>query len=410
MAKLGEIYFGGKEYPQNTPEHFPCGIVFSLNKASIVSQIWESDDKKWQGELKQNYSSIVVRSRESLNYEKIVTYGLEQAHRYLDILAIKNIGIFNIKSPETYHISIYQDNTGNYILRHFSICPFGVFVSAKIEVRDKDGNIKPPPPILEPKWTGAFRYYRLSQDSQNIFEAYRNLFLSLEEILNEISPKYVGEGEVKWLKRALAAISAKVKLSHYVPNLTADPIEYLMKSQYNDTRCRLFHAKFPNALLPYSELNPTDVLAAYDILIRLWQDIAQKYFGVPSGGGVFTYQGFKRLMDRLFSQPLSIYLTEDNSSPLESDTMVSPLGKDIFPFTEVSYLSQTQPGFVSWQGKLSPIDILKDKEIHRIGTKVGDTLLNTDSIDEGITPSGVDVFETYQSMRLTNKSKPKAIF
>lgn len=410
MAKLGDIYIGGYEIPQNTPQYFPCGVVFSLDNKSEINQMTDTTDLRWQIEIKQGYSSVIVRSRDLLNYDDAIKYGFEQAQRFLDLLAVKKIGIFNIKSPETNNISVYYDKSNNLVLRHFSIGSLSFSTNAFIEVRDKNGNIKPSPPIPEPKWTWGFRYYRLSQYSQNIFEAYRNLFLSFEAILNEICPKQTREREGRWLKRALHAISTRIDYSHYVPSGVSQSIEHLFQTQYTDVRCRLFHANFPYAMLPQSELNPTEVLTAYDVLIRLWQDIAQKYFDVPSKGGVFTYQGFKWLMDKAFSKKLSICFTEDDSIPEKEDTAVSPLGKDIFFFKEVSYLSQTQPGFVSWQGRLSSLDLCTNKKIHRICTKLDDTLLNVVFIDEGLISIGVDIFESYESISLLNKSQPKTRF
>lgn len=409
MAKLGSIYLGGKELPQLAPGHFPSGIAFPLKDKSETSQIWHSDDSKWQVELKHDHTHIVARSTEPMDYQNLVTRGLEQIQRCLDVVAVKRIGVYNLDAPELNHIAVFQRN-GDYVLRHFSVSSLGVAINVSVEVRDKDGNIRPPNPVPEPIWTWAFRYYRLSQASQNIFEAYRNLFLSLEALLNAICPKRSFEGEKKWLERALLNVSSKVDFSHHVPSSINQPIDYIIKTQYTDIRCRLFHAKFPYALLPHAELNPTDVLTAYEALVHLWRDIGEDYFNVPRGGGVMTYQGFKLSMDGLFSKPLSLYFTEDCSPPQEEDTAVSPLGLDIFPFTRVSYLGQTQPGFVSWHGEVIPLDAHKTLVIHRICTKLNDTLLNAAFIRDGLTPAGVEVFETYQSMRLINKSLPKTNF
>ncbi len=290
------------------------------------------------------------------------------------------------------------------------MCNLEIATKLSVEVRDKNGNIVPPNPIPEPIWTWAFRYYRLSQDSQDIFEAYRNLFLSLEALLNEILPKKRSEHEKTWLENALSKIASKVTLFHHVPVSVSNPIEYLIKTQYTDVRCRLFHAKFPDALLPHAELNPTDVLAAYQTLLNLWRDIAEAYFSVPRGGGVFTYQGFKWLLDKMFSQPFSLHFTEDNSVPKSEDTNISPLGMDTFDFARTSYLSQTEPGFVSWQGELPLLDIDKNLMVHRICTKVGDTLMNVAFIKDGLSPAGADVFETYLSTRLVNKDQPNTTF
>ena len=376
---------------------------------SEIDYIWESQDSHWQVELRRGHIHVVARSREPRTYDNLVLSGLEQIQRCLDIIAVKKLGILMLDHPEINHIALFQPD-GETILRHFFISTLGIETKVSVEVRDKDGNIKPSDPIPEPTWTWAFRYYRLSQASQDIFEAYRNLFLSLEALLNSIRPKSPREGERTWLKNALSEVAAKVKLANHTPKTITDPIEYFMKNQYEDIRCRLFHAKYPDALLPHEELNPTDVMAAYEVLLRLWRDISETYFQVPRAGGVFTYQGFKLLMDGAFKRPLSLQFTEDNSPAQKDDTQVSPLGLTTFEFEQSKYWGETKPGIVSWQGDISLLDIHRKLSIHRVCSLVDKTLMNVDFIGDGLSPSGADIFQTYQSMRLLNRGQPKTTF
>jgi hypothetical protein len=408
MAKIGNIYLGGKESIEPTSEHFPSGIAFLLKCDSEIDYIWESQDSDWQVELKKDHIYVVARSRNSQVYDSLVTSGLEQIQRCLDIIAVKKRGILILDHPEINHIALFQRNEET-VLRHFSVTTLGIETSISVEVRDKDGNIKPSTPIPEPSWTWAFRYYRLSQASQDIFEAYRNLFLSLEALLNNTRPRLRGESETTWLRNALSIIAAKSLLANHAP-ATADPIEYFMETQYKNVRCRLFHAKYPDALLPHEELNPTDVLAAYEALLRLWRDIGETYFQVPHVGGVFTYQGFKFLMDGLFKRPLSLHFTEDNSPPRKDDTQVSPLDLTTHEFEQSKYLGETKPGIVSWQGETNLLDIHKNLCIHRVCSLVDKTLMNVDFIRDGFYLSGADIFQTYQSMRLLNRGQPKTTF
>ena len=197
MAKIGNIYLGGKESGIPDSEHFLSGIAFPLKCESEIDYIWESQDHRWQVELKQDHVHTVARSRDPQAYDNLVTSGLEQIQRCLDIIAVKKLGIFVLDHPEINHIALFQRNEET-ILRHFSVATLGIETKVSVEVRDKDGNIKPSDPIPEPTWTWAFRYYRLSQASQDIFEAYRNLFLSLEALLNNIPPKLPNEGERTW--------------------------------------------------------------------------------------------------------------------------------------------------------------------------------------------------------------------
>jgi hypothetical protein len=409
MAKIGNVYLGGKESETPDSENFPSGIAFPLKCESEIDYIWESQDSGWQVELKHGHICAVARSHDPQAYDNLVTSGLERIQRCQDIIAVKKLGILVLDHPEINHISLFRRD-GEDILRHFSVAALGIAASVSVEVRDKDGNVKPSAPIAEPIWIWAFRYYRLSQASQDIFEAYRNLFLSLEALLNNIRPKLRSEREKTWLKNALSEVATKVQLANHTPPTIADPIDYFMKTQYEDIRCRLFHAKYPDALLPHEELNPTDVLVAYEALLRLWRDIAETYFQVPRGGGVVTYQGFRSLMDRSFSRPLSLYFTEDNSPPRKDDIQVSPLGLPIFEFEQPIYPSETKPRVVSWQGEIKLLEIHKNLSIHRMCSLVDKTLPNVDFIKDGLSPSGADAFQTYQSVRLLNIGQPKTTF
>src|SRR5664279_4158410 len=80
---------------------------------------------------------------------------------------------------------------------------------ADTEVRDAQGNIIPPPP-RSTFWHESFRYYRLSQTTDDLFDAYRNVYLALESVLSTISPQKVNaatgriaEQEGQWFERAL---------------------------------------------------------------------------------------------------------------------------------------------------------------------------------------------------------------
>lgn len=182
MAKIGNIHLGGKESETADSEHFASGITFPLRSESEIDYMWESQDSHWQVELKRGHVHVVARSHDPQAYDNLVTSGLEQIQRCLDIIAVKNLGILILDHPEVNHIALFQRSEES-ILRHFSVTKLGIQTSISVEVRDKNGNIKPSTVIPEPSWTWAYRYYRLSQASQDIFEAYRNLFLSLEALL-----------------------------------------------------------------------------------------------------------------------------------------------------------------------------------------------------------------------------------
>lgn len=409
MARIGDIHIGGKEPDTPSAELFPSGLAFALKSTYKADYLWESDDSNWQVELKQGQSHIVARSRKWYSYQGLVTYGFEQAQRCLDLMAVKGLDTLELDHPENGHIAVFNDDT-RVILRHFFTVPLAFKVTVEAEVRDKDGNIKPQEPPPQPVWRDAFRYYRMSQASGDIFEAYRNLYLSLEALLNAISPYTRGAKEKEWLKTALKKVDTCVPLARYAPATEKDPIAYFMQTQYEDMRCQLFHAKFPDAILPFQEFNPVDVSSAYKSLLRLWRDIAHEYFTVPIGGGAVTLGGFRWLMSGITKLTLAVHFAE-SESPIGSDDA------DIRSHCPTTYVSdrcedlgETAPGVASLQGELDLLDEHMALSFHRVYSTLDTKVLNTASIVDGLQPSGTDVLQSYQSMELRNVNQPRTVF
>ena len=73
------------------------------------------------------------------------------------------------------------------------------------------------PDALE--WDESLRYFRLSQATDDLFDAFRNLFLALESILSLKTPQQSEGSESKWLRRAWGA--ARERMSS--PQVPSDP-------------------------------------------------------------------------------------------------------------------------------------------------------------------------------------------
>jgi hypothetical protein len=407
MAKIGSLYIGGKE--KDGDAYFSSGISFTINNAPNFNYLFKSEDNNWEVELRKGEDNIVARSKSSLTVDDLLKIGFEQINQCLDIIAVKKLGVILLLKPELNYTILFSNNSRT-ILRHYSLIDMPMSMSCNVEVRDKDGNIKPQPLPPEPLWTWAFRYYRLSQSSQDIFEAYRNLFLSFEALLNAICPIANREREGSWLKRALMQISNEISFNGIVPDNGENFVEYVYEKQYKDTRCKLFHAKH-NALLPHTDLKPTEVLAAYEVLIRIWFHIASSKFFVPSGGGVITYGGFKLWMNQIFSEGIEFYFTNDSSPPKKEDTKVSPSNKKVIKFEDCIYSGESKPGFVAFNGKTIIKNTFKTLPIHRIGCLINnETLYNILYFTLPLQLIGADDFEINQELRLINSTQPKTNF
>lgn len=93
-----------------------------------------------------------------------------------------------------------------------------------------------PPPTLPFRHHASLRFYRLSQLTPDLFDAYRNAYLALECLISDESPKGPSESELNWLKRVIRDSFA-----------TAIPsglqVEPALDAIYRDGRNRVFHAK-----------------------------------------------------------------------------------------------------------------------------------------------------------------------
>ncbi len=83
-----------------------------------------------------------------------------------------------IEAPNEEHMILFTESN-KIICREVSLSNLGIGMETSYEIPDQDRNIvsKSPPPQIN--WIPAFRFYRLSQRGNDLFEAYRNLFLGM---------------------------------------------------------------------------------------------------------------------------------------------------------------------------------------------------------------------------------------
>src|SRR5258705_9676647 len=103
-------------------------------------------------------------------------------------------------------------------------------------------------------------------------------------------------------------------------------------------------------------------------------------------------------------------MTEDDSAFNTSDSAVSPLGKRLYPFHETRYMGERAPGRVGIVGASRPAAGHDMPIVHRIGVSNDRSVLLVGVITGGLEISGVDVFESVQTLRLRNLCLPRTAF
>jgi len=250
-------------------------------------------------------------------YEQARDEGLQAAQQGLDLFCIGRAADLAVRDADAEHLAWWPEPCGQ-VLRltdRVTICPD---LSVTATVTDPAGNVQAAPPRPAAVWHECLRYFRLAQVTDDLFDAYRNLFLALEAVLDRVAPQAVGptgkpaEREGDWLRRALGEADKLVGLGRFAPAGSADPAGDLFDELYVRSRTALFHAKTSRAsLLPHSPGGGRDgVAAAVARLSGLVMALCRAALGTSSATGGFTQAGFAAMADRLIGR-LRLHVTDD---------------------------------------------------------------------------------------------------
>jgi hypothetical protein len=169
---------------------------------------------------------------------------------------------------------------------------------------------------LLPKWGRGLRFFRLSQLSTDVFDAYRNAFLALEALLDEAIPPGAPAGEYNWLKFALTHVPPQygVELQHcLVGPPGSDPVTQFLDEQYHARRCALFHAKSTKGatLLPGAADDRRDVSAALEPLVRFVVGLIRGVHNIIFPAGGMVVGGFTDVIRNLRTYGYKIAVLND---------------------------------------------------------------------------------------------------
>jgi hypothetical protein len=168
--------------------------------------------ERWEIEVRGGCDHAVARTNKILPPETLLDEAIEMTHRALDLISVEDVEHLVTRAPADDHI-ILQRESGLTTVRLQALTDFPVAMNVQVEVRRSDGTVQHQQVPESPAWSPAFRFHRLSQGSRDLFDAYRNMFLGLEALLDQLWPKERSEGEKNWLLRAVAAAGAKVDLA-----------------------------------------------------------------------------------------------------------------------------------------------------------------------------------------------------
>jgi len=368
----------------------------------------------WTAEVLAGTQTIVARGPQASGYEAARDASLDAAQEALDVFCIRGTLSLTIVRVEATNFAWWTDSAET-IMRIVGVADHNVSLTATLSVVDAHGNPNPVPP-LPVVWHPSFRYFRVSQTSTDLFDAYRNLYLALESILTTIVP--VGrvngrpEPERQWLERALRQIDTILPLAHYAPPGSIDPPAAIYQDVYAQTRTAIFHAKQGRTVFLPQHLGTTraGVVDTLERLSRLYLDLVDKALGVRRTGGGMTLGGFNLAMQPLINTTSEVAISDDDSPLDPDDTAVNPGGGSVAQFAAAYDPNLDRPGCKYWLGELHSAQFGPVQRVSRLGLLHHSTLTQVERLDDPVSLLGVDVLQVQLGHRLVNTNHPRATF
>ena len=408
MATIDGFLLGGRPELVGGVD-YRSAVAYRLRTPCQISRSDKIDG--WAVESAVGKSTIVARSVLALDRRDAIAAGTESIQRYLDLLSYEQFKVSELAGVGGGHVLLYTD-TNRRIVEIMATDDLVLGVSATAVVYDRDGNPKPAPPGPPAVWTPALRFYRLSQASSDLYEAYRNLWLGLEALLSTVSTKRKGEGERKWLSRVLGEVTEGIDLRSLLPD-SRGFADYMLADQYERMRCYLFHAKPEVGVTAPTLPDPEALAIAYAQLIRIWREIAHHFIGVRQGAvGVVTYEGFRALLFTPFSSGLGVVYSDARAPAGREDIQINPGGAARVKLENARYQDGAMPGLISVSASLPMEEQGPMPELWRFGCEIGGEkkLFSVGWVEGGLDPSGIDQLDILQVFRLKNASSPKVSF
>lgn len=400
MAKIGDIEIA------NSQSQFDSGAAFLLRQESPAS-VQVDVGSHSTVEISSDNPFVVTRTKGCSDAEDAYITGHEIVQQGLDFLSITGKADLATRDALDERI-VWWRKDDKQILR----CVTTITSKWDTSVRMTVGGSSPAKQVKPtmPKYHKAFRYFRLSQVTEDLFNAYRNMYLAFELLLSNHTPKS-DEREIDWLERGLGTLDSTV-----LPKVfrgESDPVQAIIDTIYKDARLPLFHAKDGRDYYePYGA--PSERKAVASALIKLTElvlNLARFITGKARGMGGRKSSSLKmRTATSVFSDAYFIF--SDDKSPYDRTS------------SDLSHSRYTEA--LRLETFISP-DLVRDDHPVLIGraevnTAIGlqqinriEIINNTSPLVDHLLPSplvpvGIDVIECQLNMRDLSARAPKQIF
>ena len=401
MATLANVQIADKGSP------FDSGGGYLLAQKCELDEIVPLTPDR-EVEVHKNSPYVVARIKGATDAMNAFNESHEAVQQALDLLSAQGKAHLSTRNVLDERLVWWREMSGQ-ILRIISVAEMALRIGpVKLVHKDKDGNVIPdiPPPIIHHE---SLRYFRLSQITDNLFDAFRNMYLAFESLLERIAPRGRGEREGDWFKRALNTANSSIPLSRGFTPTTSDVIADIHDQIYRDIRCAIFHSKSGLRLLPQNLVERDKVSDGLRKVTRLVLLLAEHYLHSRYISGGLFMSAFNRMMESLLQT--STILVSDTDLPYDRlDTLDSPALKSAVEMKTVLAPELSEPGLIFVFGTIKAADLCQLMRVSRFDIKRDNKLEMTATIEAELKYEGIDILEAQMGLQLRNIREPKHLY
>lgn len=384
------------------------GAVFTLSKTAPKSGSVRVGSH-WRASIQEGSDALVVRGGKSTTYAGAWQHGLEAAQRALDLVSVQSFGDLSIQNPDEDHL-VWWLNDSRLTLRLFAMQTSQFQMSlGGITVRDSAGHIVRAK-THRTDWHESYRFFRLAQATDDAFDAYRNLFLALECLLDDRYPIARRESERKWLQRVLGQIHGKTSLKSFASTRSKDAVADIVRDIYSTTRTGVFHAKANRPhFTPGGRSGSQGVREHLERLARLYLHVAQHELGARRASSGISPYTFDQMMGSTYGDGAFLALSDDPAPFDADDVVLNPAGGIVVPLATRRAPEYDQPFVRNWLGSTDVRALAELSRIARVGMLRDGAVVSTQIRDNKLTVGGFDVLEVRYAHRVENQG-PRRIY
>ena len=275
-------------------------------------------------------------------------------------------------------------------------------------------NVRVADPPAWSEWHPSFRYFRLAQLSDDLVEAFRNMFLAVESVLDHVLPAAgSGLGETQWIRRALDTALVNVDQGgRFTDGHGGTATDYVVAVFYRFHRGSMFHSKLSYGAdrlrVPHleHERSVDQLEQGLSDLRVLYVKLASAHLALDYRGGFMLAQGGFDAMFRGMLGRLTLYVTDDDTpgDQLKDETDLNPRGRWLMEMHTRNAKRLERRMTRHFLGVCAGRDVPQDIDVRGVVAGVDGVPVVASDTEEVLRPQGFDRMEVVMGLTALNKA------